>query len=172
MATGLGSSRKGGAALEFSVGGGTGGIIFHHVSCFVRRCSVKHRNLAARLFILKKMFKKSSFKCQKHIWNNVYQFLFNAKKMTKNTKKNTKMHLYTHVFAQPLLHTKAFTNKSSYTCRGLVFAMLHPCTFLVPSTSLIIWNHIFATQNNPLNFVPPLHEFIWLSDVCFQINGF
>ena len=28
----------------------------------------------------------------------------------------------------------------------------------------------FAAKNNPLNFVPPLHEFIWLSDACIQIK--
>ena len=28
----------------------------------------------------------------------------------------------------------------------------------------------FAAKNNPLNFVPPLHEFIWLSDACIQIQ--
>ena len=28
----------------------------------------------------------------------------------------------------------------------------------------------FAAKNNPLNFVPPLHEFFWLSDACIQIK--
>ena len=181
MATGLGSSRNAffmqkKAPIFFRPitrrwcagifgGRGHGRDNFRHVSCFVRRCSVKHRNFSARLFILKKMFKKSSFKCQKHIWNNVYQFLFNAKK----TPKNTKMHLYTHFlhshfYTLTLLQTRVITHLPR-------FGFCHVASLHI-SRSFHFPDHIFATQNNPLNFVPPLHEFIWLSDVCFQINGF
>jgi len=78
-------------------------------------------------------------------------------KKTKNTKKHKDAFIYTfflhsHFYKLTLLQTRVITHLPR-------FGFCHVASLHI-SRSFHFPDHIFATQNNPLNFVPPLHEFI------------
>ena len=64
----------------------------------------------------------------------------------------------THLLSFGFCHVASLHISRSFHFPDHIFAFLMGCASR------------FAAKNNPLNFVPPLHEFFWLSDACIQIK--
>ena len=64
----------------------------------------------------------------------------------------------THLLNFGFCHVASLYISRSFQFPDHIFAFLMGCASK------------FATKNNLLNFVPPLHEFIWLSDARIQIK--
>ena len=64
----------------------------------------------------------------------------------------------THLLSFGFCHVASLHISRSFHFPDHIFAFLMGCASR------------FAEKNNSLNFVPPLHEFFWLSDACIQIK--
>jgi len=78
--------------------------------------------------------------------------LFQSHQLSVNALRST--HLLSFGFG----HVVSLHISRSFRFPDHIFAFLMGCASK------------FAAKSNPHNFVPPLHEFIWLSDACIQIK--
>ena len=78
--------------------------------------------------------------------------LFQSHQLSINALRST------HLLSFGFCHVASLHISRSFHFPDHIFAFLMGCASR------------FAAKNNPLNFVPPLHEFFWLSDACTQIK--
>ena len=78
--------------------------------------------------------------------------LFQSHQLSINALRST------HLLSFGFCHVASLHISRSFQFPDHIFAFLMGCASK------------FAAKNNPLNFVPHLHEFIWLSDACIQIK--